>query len=101
VTTYRCLMTHDAGMSAETPPRLCSVCVGTPMTGRDLEFTTTLCPLRKSLSNLRPHALGGFRHDPVDDQLQILRLPEHGELPVGARTVLHDLERVLDFAPAA
>ena len=30
---YRWLMTHDGGISAETPPRLCSVCVGMPIDG--------------------------------------------------------------------
>ena len=44
--------------------------------------------------------MAGFRHDVIDDSLQILAgLLVHLDLPIRARALFEDLERVFHFLP--
>src|SRR3954467_15789605 len=49
----------------------------------------------------RSNALGCLGDESIDDCLEITRALERRQLPVGARSLPHDLERVLDLLPAS
>src|SRR6476620_1483496 len=116
-------MTHDGGISADTPPRLCKVWVGMPTTGRRMccLITRLRCSLGLSgLTNLhgavplsrrrptgevgndlRPDAFRRFGDDIVDDRAQIAGPFVHRQLSIGAGASAHDLEGVFHLAPTA
>jgi hypothetical protein len=119
-------MTHDGGMSAGMPPKLWSVWVGTPTSGRaGLRGSTgsfgaalrklddgrrrgvtkgDAAPLpvtpRSRRGGERAHALRRLRDELVHHRLQVAGALERRELAVGARAVLQDAEGVLHLAPA-
>src|SRR4029453_12125959 len=67
---------------------------------RPRSTTGMLCPLHETLGDLRSYPFRRLGDHTIDDALKVVRAVEYRELAVGARAVLENLERILDF-PAA